>query len=90
MHLECCYCAKGLDKPWNANGTRARLHLSGEGQGVVAGKQVPEDIRSLFKSSSGATVAKNSRSQATPVVVSQPLLAPQQYGEAKAAEAWCI
>lgn len=46
--LECVHCGKGRDKPWVANATRARLHLSGEGNGVAACGGVPASIRKLF------------------------------------------
>jgi hypothetical protein len=57
MLLECVHCGKGRDKPWLANATRARIHLSGESTGVKACTTVPESVRSLFKKPSASLQA---------------------------------
>ena len=45
MLLECVHCGKGQAKPWTANATRARIHLSSEGEDA-AGSDHEQNVNS--------------------------------------------
>lgn len=90
MYLECAHCGRGQDKPWVANASRARQHLSGDGTGVKQCLKVTDSVRLLFKKDSGVSAASTSRVQSTLVGGSSPMLAFKRHEDAKAAEAKCI